>query len=103
MSGVSARAAAGIDPAGMNKAAIPGDDFYAFANGTWLDTTEIPADRGSWGSGSVLGEETNKRLADLLEAAAKNRAASPVGASGRRFLYRLYGRSRGSRRADWRH
>src|SRR5438128_1178677 len=42
-----ALAAAGIDVAGMNRAVAPGEDFYAFANGTWLEKTEIPADRGS--------------------------------------------------------
>jgi len=66
----------GIDVAGMNKAAVPGDDFYGYTNGTWLATTEIPADRGSWGGGSALAEETNKRVAALLDAVAKNRAAA---------------------------
>ncbi len=76
---ISTQAAAGIDAAGMNKAANPGDDFYAFTNGTWLATTEIPADRGSWSAGAVLAEDTNKRLVALLEAAAKNRAnATPA-------------------------
>ena len=68
--------APGIDEAGMNRSAVPGEDFYAYANGTWLTTTEIPADRGSWGAGSALSEETNARLVALIEAAAKNRTAS---------------------------
>src|ERR1700694_668200 len=66
----------GIDTAGMNLSAVPGDDFYAYANGAWLAATEIPADRGNWGTGAALGEETNKRLVALIEAAAKNRAAA---------------------------
>lgn len=75
-----ARGAAGIDVAGMNKAANPGDDFYAFANGTWLATAEIPADRGSWSAGAILAEESNRRLVALLEAAVKDRVhATPAG------------------------
>ena len=66
----------GLDERGMNKTAMPGDDFYAYANGTWLAATEIPADRGSWGAGSALAEETNKRVAALLETAAKHRATA---------------------------
>ena len=39
----------GIDPAMMDKAVKPGDDFYGFANGGWQKATEIPADRSSIG------------------------------------------------------
>jgi putative endopeptidase len=66
--------AAGIDVASMHPATVPGDDFYDYANGTWLATTEIPADLGRWGSGPALAEETNKRLVALIEAAAKKPA-----------------------------
>jgi len=51
--------------------AMPGDDFYAYANGTWLAATEIPADRGSWGAGYVLADETNQRITQLIEEAAQ--------------------------------
>lgn len=79
---ISALAAApsGIDTAGMNPALVPGDDFYGYTSGTWTVKTEIPADRSSWGAGSALGEETNRRLIALIEADAKNRAAAtPAG------------------------
>jgi putative endopeptidase len=52
----------------MNPAIAPGDDFYAYANGTWLDAAEIPADRSTWGSSAVLSEATNERLRALIEA-----------------------------------
>lgn len=78
---VSAAAAKppGLDAAGMNPAIVPGDDFYAYANGTWMETTDIPTDRGSWGSSAAIGEETSQRLAALFQAAVQNRASvSPV-------------------------
>ena len=65
----------GIDLTGMNRTAVPGDDFYGYANGAWLAATEIPADRSNWGSFRVLSEETDRRLIDLLAAAARNPAA----------------------------
>ena len=51
----------GIDEAGMNQAAVAGDDFWQYCNGAWLAATGIPPDRGSWGAGSALEEETNQR------------------------------------------
>ena len=35
----------GINVADMDLAVSPGVDFYRFANGGWLDRTNIPADR----------------------------------------------------------
>ena len=34
----------GIDLSGMDTSVRPQDDFYRYANGKWLETTEIPAD-----------------------------------------------------------
>ena len=39
----------GLDVAGMDRSVKPGDDFFAYANGTWLKPTEIPADRSTYG------------------------------------------------------
>ena len=40
----------GIDLSLMDKSVKPSDDFFRFVNGTWLNNTEIPADRTRWGS-----------------------------------------------------
>ena len=37
----------GFDMAGEDTSVKPGDDFFAFANGTWLKNTPIPADKSS--------------------------------------------------------
>src|SRR5207302_411171 len=66
----------GIDLAGIDKSVAPGDDFFAYANGNWVKSTEIPADRSTWGSGEMLAELTGKRTADLIAKAAK---AAPKG------------------------
>ncbi|MEA2750034.1 MAG: putative endopeptidase, partial [Myxococcales bacterium] len=31
----------GIDLAGIDRTVTPGDDFFAYANGAWLKSTEI--------------------------------------------------------------
>ena len=66
---------AGIDTAGMDRAVLPGNDFFHYANGTWLKTTEIPADRSAYGTGPILSELTAKRTADLVTEAASKAAA----------------------------
>ena len=72
----------GVDLQGMDRAIKPGDDFYKFANGTWLKTTSIPPDRSSWGPGQAIGEQANMQTRALLEAAAKGGA--PAGSDTRK-------------------
>ncbi|MFL5411702.1 MAG: M13 family metallopeptidase [Myxococcales bacterium] len=62
----------GIDLEGIDPSVAPGDDFFGYANGTWVKKTEIPPDRSSWGAGSMLTELTTKRTLDLIEEAAKS-------------------------------
>jgi putative endopeptidase len=59
----------GVDRAGMDAAVAPGDDFFAYANGTWAKTTEIPADRSRWGVWGEISEQTALKLRAVLEGA----------------------------------
>jgi putative endopeptidase len=61
----------GYDISSMDKNTAACADFYQFANGTWLKTTEVPAAYSSWGSFNVLAENNRKTLHDILEEAAK--------------------------------
>jgi predicted metalloendopeptidase len=72
----------GLDVAGMNRAIAPGDDFFRYANGTWLETTAIPPDRSSWGADEQLTELTAKRTAALIRAAGDG---APEGSEGRKI------------------
>jgi len=65
-----------IDRASMDPSVSPGDDFYKHANGTWLKTTEIPPDRGSFGVWYVLNDQSQRRNKALLEEAAGGKAAA---------------------------
>ncbi|MDB5444541.1 MAG: Metallopeptidase [Phenylobacterium sp.] len=66
----------GLDLAGIDRSVALGDDAFAYANGTWLKTTEIPADRSSWGVNGQLTEKTTAEVNDLLKAAQAARAGS---------------------------
>ncbi|WP_312516202.1 M13 family metallopeptidase [Massilia sp.] len=56
-------------------AVLPGDDFFTWANREWLDQTEIPADRGSWGAMAALADDNNARIIKLIEDAGANAKA----------------------------
>lgn len=57
----------GINLAALDKSVSPGDDFYAYANGEWMKTAEIPADRAGTGAFLVAFDATEKHLTDLVE------------------------------------
>ncbi|ARK13496.2 M13 family metallopeptidase [Fibrivirga algicola] len=56
----------------MDASVKPGDDFYRYANGTWLKTNKVPASKTSWGSFNELREKSVEAMRSLLEDAAKN-------------------------------
>ena len=57
----------GIDLSGMDTSVRPQDDFFTYANGNWLNSTEIPADKSSWGSFSILHEKSLNQLQAIIE------------------------------------
>src|SRR5207342_3491333 len=54
----------------------PGNDFYRYANGPWLKTTEIPPDRSSMGDDVVLAELNSQRTLDIIKTARGGNAGS---------------------------
>jgi putative endopeptidase len=67
----------GIDLDALDRTTRPQDDLYRFANGTWLDATEIPSDRARFGTFDILREESTSRVRDLIEEAAADTASEP--------------------------
>src|SRR6204780_5434464 len=80
----------GIVVANMDRSVKPGDDFYHYANGSWIQRTEIPPDRSAIGVGDSLIDLSQKRIAGLIEEAAK--ANAPAGSNTRKIgdLYHSY-------------
>ncbi|MET0551825.1 MAG: M13 family metallopeptidase [Vicinamibacteria bacterium] len=75
--------AGGLDLAGIDRSVKPGDDFFAYANGTWLKTTEIPADKGGYGAGAIVFDRTHERITVLVKEAAAGSA--PAGSDARKI------------------
>ena len=62
----------GINVSYMNTKISPSQDFFQYVNGTWLDKTDIPSDRNSWGSFNELIKKTDKDAMEILKSASKN-------------------------------
>jgi len=77
------RAVPGLDTAGMDRSVRPGDDFYLYANGSWLRRTVIPADRSAYGGFNIAGERAERRLATIVQDAAA--ADAPAGSDLRKI------------------
>jgi len=56
-----------IDPANMDTSIKPGDDFYDYANGTWIKNNPIPGKETRWGSFNILHQDNTDRLLGLLK------------------------------------
>ncbi len=62
----------GFDFSGMDRAIAPGDDFFAYANGTWVKNTPIPADKSRFGMFNTLDDLSKERTRQIIEEQTKN-------------------------------
>ncbi len=78
--GKSKKSEPAINAANMDTTVKAGDDFYRFANGTWLKNNPVPAQYSSYGAFEVLEEENYIQLKTIMaEASAdKNAAAGSI-------------------------
>ncbi len=68
----------------------PQDNFFQYANGAWLDSTEIPEDEVRYGAWTEVRERNEERLRAILEEAAA--ADAPAGSDLQKIgdFYRSY-------------
>lgn len=66
----------------------PGDDLYRHMNGRWMDRSSIPNDKSRYGAFTVLSEEAEKAVLDIIEA----QQDEPEGTEARKVgdLYRSF-------------
>ena len=60
----------GVHLDALDRATRPQDDFYQFANGGWLDSTEIPEIYSGYTVYHEVNERTQNALREIIEAAA---------------------------------
>jgi putative endopeptidase len=88
----------GILPGHRDESVRPQDDLFGHANGTWVKETEIPADRGRYGTFDVLREQSDERVRLLIERAAADTTSEP--GSPTRKVGDLYNSFMDEERAD---
>ncbi|MGH8267431.1 MAG: M13 family metallopeptidase [Steroidobacteraceae bacterium] len=80
----------GLDLTARDPGVKPGDDFYRYADGHWLDTHTIPPDRSRWGSFDQLQARSEQQVRAIIEAlpadASAGSTAQKVGDYYRAYL-----------------
>ena len=79
----------GLDLTARDPSVKPGDDFYRYAEGHWLSTAHIPADRTRWGTFEELAIQSEDRVRNLIEGLPRD---APAGSLQRKVgdYYRAY-------------
>ena len=62
----------GVALENMDLSVRPGDNFFKFVNGRWLDTTDIPEDKSSYGGFAILADLSDARVKKIIEDISKN-------------------------------
>ncbi|HYD88915.1 MAG TPA: M13 family metallopeptidase [Vitreimonas sp.] len=60
----------GVDLAARDLSVDPGNDFFRYANGTWMANTQIPADRTRWGTFDILRDKSDRDQRVIIEEVA---------------------------------
>ena len=60
----------------MDTSVRPGDDFFAYANGTWLKNTEMPADKSRYGAFDKLRDESQEAVKAIIEESLESYSGS---------------------------
>ena len=73
----------GFDLPGRNLSVKPGDNFFDYANGTYVDHLVIPPDRTSWGPFNELAELSRTRVQAILKDVSSQPEANPTTIEGK--------------------
>ncbi len=60
-----------VDVSSMDLLVSPTNDFYRYANGTWLKNNPVPSTESRWGNFNLVAERNEKVLRDIVEKLAK--------------------------------
>ncbi len=66
----------GINTAWMDKSVAPGDDFFRYADGSWVKNTPIPEDRSGISGGYIADLQREKNTRELFDGILKSKPTS---------------------------
>jgi putative endopeptidase len=73
----------GFDLSGADRTIKPGNDFFRYANGAWLDQNQIAPDKTGNSLRMAMTERVEQRLHDLINAAAATSGHEPTTLDGK--------------------
>src|SRR5690554_7995311 len=62
-----------INTSYLDKSTSPKDDFFQFANGTWIKNNPIPPSESRWGSFNELDQVNKVKLTSILNERSEER------------------------------
>ena len=68
-----------IEPGDIDTSVAPCEDFFRYANGKWLDRTEIPASEPAWGGFNEVHERNREVLRTLADELVGGAGPAPSG------------------------
>jgi putative endopeptidase len=72
----------GVDLKYVDRSVRPQDDLYRYLNGKWLDSFQLPADKGSYGSFTHVDDATQEQLRGIVEGLVQAPAPADAGNAG---------------------
>ena len=65
-----------FDPANMDRSIHPGDDFYQYVNGGWMEKNPIPSNKTRYNEIKIVEDRTAEQVRKLVEQASNNTSAT---------------------------
>lgn len=62
-----------IDKSDMDLTIKPGENFYLYSNGNWINNNPVPSDKTQYGSFTVIDDNNQKQLKELVLGVAKTK------------------------------
>ncbi|NDV92435.1 peptidase M13 [Alteromonas sp. 345S023] len=61
----------GVIKKNMDLSVDPGEDFFRYVNGKWIDNLKIPADKSSYGSFTILRDESQDHVMEIIRSSSE--------------------------------
>jgi putative endopeptidase len=73
--GISNDETPAFDPNNMDRSIHPGDDFYQYVNGGWIEKNPVPSDKTEYNEFKIVEDRTDEQVRKLVEQASNNTSA----------------------------
>src|ERR1700675_3689728 len=72
----------GVELKYVDHSVRPQDDLYRYLNGKWLDSFQLPADKGSYGSFTYVDDATQEQLRGIVDGLVQTQAKTKTQTQG---------------------